>query len=115
MRKSVLRICLLIIYSILFTILFNGGLAFADKLSTSNLVPAQADPSQPQVKTQPSEEELIQKDIQNIIAQQNITTVGTNPKQEGSSKYTLGENDVIEVDVMRHPEVSGQYMINSEG
>ncbi len=31
------------------------------------------------------------------------------------SKYTLGVNDVIEIIVVRHPEVSKQYMINSEG
>ena len=31
------------------------------------------------------------------------------------SKYTLGENDVIEIAVARHPELSGQYIINNEG
>ncbi len=31
------------------------------------------------------------------------------------SKYTLGVNDVIEIIVVRHPEVSRQYIINSEG
>lgn len=30
-------------------------------------------------------------------------------------KYTLGPNDVIEIEVRRHPEFSGQYTINSEG
>ena len=30
-------------------------------------------------------------------------------------KYTLGPDDVIEIDVRRHPEFSGQYPINSEG
>ncbi|MCR4336418.1 MAG: polysaccharide biosynthesis/export family protein [Candidatus Omnitrophica bacterium] len=34
---------------------------------------------------------------------------------EGSSQYTLGKTDIIEVSVQRHPEVSGQYMINNEG
>lgn len=34
---------------------------------------------------------------------------------EGSSTYTLGKTDVIEISVLRHPEVSGQYMINNEG
>lgn len=42
------------------------------------------------------------------------------PKTEGSlghlgGQYTLGPNDVIEVTVMRHPEVSGEYTINQEG
>jgi len=31
------------------------------------------------------------------------------------SQYTLGPNDVIEVSVMRHPEVTGEYPINKEG
>lgn len=30
-------------------------------------------------------------------------------------KYTLGPDDVIEIDVRRHPEFSGQYPVNSEG
>ena len=30
-------------------------------------------------------------------------------------KYTLGPNDVIAIEVRRHPEFSGQYAINSEG
>jgi len=32
-----------------------------------------------------------------------------------NSQYTLGPNDVINIIVMRHPEVSGQYIINLEG
>lgn len=32
-----------------------------------------------------------------------------------SSKYTMGPDDVIEIDVRRHPEFSGRYNINSEG
>ncbi len=32
-----------------------------------------------------------------------------------NSKYTLGKEDVIEVTVLRHPEVSGSYTLNSEG
>lgn len=30
-------------------------------------------------------------------------------------KYTLGPDDIISIDVRRHPEFSGQYTINSEG
>ncbi len=32
-----------------------------------------------------------------------------------ASKYTLGPNDVIQIDVRRHPEFSGQYTVTSEG
>ncbi|MBF0478110.1 MAG: polysaccharide export protein [Candidatus Omnitrophica bacterium] len=34
---------------------------------------------------------------------------------QGSEDYTLGVNDVIEVKVMRHPEVSGEYPVNNAG
>ena len=30
-------------------------------------------------------------------------------------KYTLGPNDIIEIEVRRHPEFSGRYTVNSEG
>jgi len=30
-------------------------------------------------------------------------------------KYTLGPDDVIDIEVRRHPEFSGQYTVNSEG
>jgi len=41
-----------------------------------------------------------------------LQTVGT---PVVSSKYTLGPDDVIEIEVRRHPEFSGKYTINSEG
>ena len=46
------------------------------------------------------------------------TTYNVAPNLEGTaaeSKYTLGPADVIEVDVVRHPEVSGQFIINQDG
>ncbi|MDP2830935.1 MAG: polysaccharide biosynthesis/export family protein, partial [Candidatus Omnitrophota bacterium] len=39
----------------------------------------------------------------------------TTPSEFDSVKYTLGPDDVIEVAVMRHPEFSGIFPINSEG
>jgi len=35
--------------------------------------------------------------------------------QKQDSRYTLGTNDVLTVTVQRHPEVSGKYIINTEG
>lgn len=32
-----------------------------------------------------------------------------------NSTYTLGPTDVIEINVLRHPEVSGKYILNMEG
>lgn len=47
------------------------------------------------------------------------TPIGTVPLTTGitlsNSRYTLGKDDVIEIAVMRHPEVSGQFIINAEG
>mgnify|MGYP001572887467 FL=1 len=31
------------------------------------------------------------------------------------SHYAVGETDILEITVMRHPEVSGQFVINNEG
>ena len=31
------------------------------------------------------------------------------------SHYTVGETDILDIAVMRHPEVSGQFVINNEG
>ncbi len=31
------------------------------------------------------------------------------------SHYTIGKTDVLEITVMRHPEVSGQFIVNNEG
>ena len=45
-----------------------------------------------------------------------LPTVGVSPDSvEEAVKYTLGPDDIIEIDVRRHPEFSGQYTITSEG
>ncbi len=41
--------------------------------------------------------------------------LGVELLENTGGKYTLGPNDVIEVTVLRHPEVSGEYPINMEG
>ena len=48
---------------------------------------------------EPSPEEIVQQAL----------SLGEN------SHYTFGVADVLEIMVLRHPEVSGQYVINSEG
>ena len=46
-----------------------------------------------------------------------LPAMGTPPSQtmEEASKYTLGPDDVIEIEVRRHPEFSGKYTVTSEG
>jgi len=41
--------------------------------------------------------------------------IASSTSQFDSVKYTLGPDDIIEVTVMRHPEFSGVFPINSEG
>ncbi len=44
-------------------------------------------------------------------SQEAITAYG----QFDPIKYTLGPNDVVEIEIMRHPEFSGKFAINQEG
>lgn len=41
--------------------------------------------------------------------------VTASPTSEEALKYTLGPDDVIMIEVRRHPEFSGEYTVNSEG
>lgn len=46
----------------------------------------------------------------------NLPVVVTPPTAvDESVKYTLGPDDIIQIEVRRHPEFSGQYTANSEG
>lgn len=64
--------------------------------------------SSPQIAVTPdSPEGTIPPEIAEIVQQI--------PSLEELSRYTLGINDRIEIMVLRHPEASGQYVINSEG
>ena len=52
---------------------------------------------------------------QKELTTQEILDAATHAAPANDSTYTLGINDVLEVTVARHPEVSGQFMINNEG
>lgn len=53
--------------------------------------------------------------IPNNIAGYEATTPASTTSEFDSVKYTLGPDDIIEILVMRHPEFSGTFPINSEG
>ncbi|MBU4334615.1 MAG: polysaccharide biosynthesis/export family protein, partial [Candidatus Omnitrophica bacterium] len=58
--------------------------------------------------------------IEELLAQEDRATIALDIKEDlpnsaDESTYTLGVNDVIQINVMRHPEVSGEFRINSEG
>jgi len=44
-----------------------------------------------------------------------VQPTGVQMLEDTGREYSLGASDVIEVKVMRHPEVSGEYPINKEG
>ena len=50
-----------------------------------------------------------------IILEELPAVQPSNTPMTEAVKYTLGPDDVIAIDVRRHPEFSGQYTINSEG
>ena len=65
------------------------------------------------VKTPQNSPELSDSEVIKMVA--SPSGPATPADQMDDSKYTLGDNDLIEVIVARHPEVSKQYLINSEG
>jgi len=62
-------------------------------------------------QTLTAEDQILQQSLSQIMNM----PVGHNYTQEEISRYTLGPADVIQVSVLRHPEVSGNYVINHEG
>lgn len=72
----------------------------------------------PPTATVPVTMDELNPQIQQAIQEQQNTQANSplvNDQVKSESKYTLGENDVIEISVLRHPELSGQYAINNEG
>ncbi len=55
-----------------------------------------------------------QKSVDIVLDELPVVEAPNAPMAEGV-KYTLGPDDVIAVEVRRHPEFSGQYAVNSEG
>lgn len=65
--------------------------------------------------TTTAEKDLVQASSTEEIMKMVEPPLGVALPDSTDRKYTLGPNDVIEVMVMRHPEVSGEYPINNEG
>ncbi|MCX5704212.1 MAG: polysaccharide export protein [Candidatus Omnitrophica bacterium] len=60
----------------------------------------------------PAAQATPQEDLKVI---ESATEAPTNNKYFDPLKYTLGPDDVVQIDVMRHPEFSGLYPVNGEG
>lgn len=108
---------------ILFSCMFGILSAFmADSLSYAQNFTGAA--GQMEVEQQAQESEynddfLMEDELQQILSHQGssvpaVNSVGT-VGDFSESTYTLGPEDVIKIDVSRHPEVSGEYIINAEG
>src|SRR5262245_11814472 len=61
------------------------------------------------------EQKLTAEELKQPISQDGLVLGEDSMAGEISSEYTLGFLDEIEIDVLRHPEVSGKYPINAEG
>ncbi|MBF0522919.1 MAG: polysaccharide export protein [Candidatus Omnitrophica bacterium] len=59
---------------------------------------------------------LNESDVNKMLMDEGIAPEpGAATEEQAASQYTLGATDVIEITVLRHPEVSGKYSINDEG
>ena len=61
--------------------------------------------------------EVASQDAKSEQAQPALTLAQVMPSSlyQDPLKYTLGPDDIVQIDVMRHPEFSGTYPINMEG
>lgn len=78
----------------------NAGQQSAEQEKSTLEERAGTDPLSPEPAT-PAEDAAASVEIPEAVA--------------AMSHYTLGATDVLEIAVMRHPEVSGQFVINNEG
>ncbi|NCU32583.1 MAG: hypothetical protein EOM23_06560, partial [Candidatus Moranbacteria bacterium] len=59
---------------------------------------------------------FVESNLEDLVMSQGVPLYsGTDVMPGTESKYTLGPEDVIRIEVLRHPEVSGEFIINSEG
>lgn len=91
-----------VIYTALIMSLFLSSAMAEDKPQAAAVAPA-------------PEKEGYTLAIPNNIAGYEATAPSSTTSEFDSVKYTLGPDDVIEIIVMRRPEFSGTFPINSEG
>lgn len=98
------------------------GVVLAAIMGTVKLAAAQNFAGRVMAEEKVSQEALQDKpetDLSQQIPEDNlppeVISFVTELHTEGSSTYTLGPTDVVEITVQRHPEVSGQFPINKEG
>lgn len=92
--------------------------SFANAQIGTQLIEVPDKPDQEAMSVEEAER-IADAEIQRLLQEEGISPVpGDAAESEGEalpSNYTLGAKDVIEIAVLRHPEVSGKYTINNEG
>jgi len=97
-------------------VLIGSGDACAQNLANQNF--NKKDEAAPAANDKAAVEDAVPADpdslgYNDLVAMGEDQVAGT--AGDESSHYTLGNTDVIDIKVLRHPEVSGQYIINNEG
>lgn len=113
MKKAIKYISIRLGAAVLMSILATS---FAYAQNFSGIVPVE---SSSDVSSHSNSEDLFSSvslvDIESIEGSSLEVSNNFLNYSEESSTYTLGKEDVIDISVLRHPEVSGQHIINSEG
>jgi len=107
-RPFAFAVCVVLAAAVLATVVF----AFTTPASAQNLAELNS-PPKVTAKNEAAGPELSLEEIR--LMAESPASPGQAMYSPESSSYTLGPNDVIEIAVMRHPEVSGQFPINAEG
>jgi polysaccharide export outer membrane protein len=94
-------------FNTLFILLFLGI------LSPSSSAQNEGNPPAPEIlaPAEESPEEISEEALNALLGQ--AQPIGLTDVE--ASHYTLGPTDVIDISVMRHPEVSGPFILNMEG
>lgn len=90
--------------AILFLLLMSGRAAYAQNFA------------RPETAEDEFDDMFLEANLDNLVMSQGVPLYsGTDFIPGTESKYTLGPEDIIRIEVLRHPEVSGEFLINSEG
>lgn len=93
-----------------------GGLAHAQGAAVQAAAPAQADPTTDAQVNMAQSGAITETKTSIDVNLSRIPAVIPPPTTVAeASKYTLGPDDVIEIEVRRHPEFSGKYIVTAEG
>jgi len=89
---------------------------FSEITASETVDPSAPDANEKVVFTKPTSNEISNDNIADLMNKEEFEQyTAAKAYAERGSTYTLGPTDLIEILVQRHPEVSGQYLINNEG